>query len=370
MASVRASRHRSTTGICALLALALCALAAPLRAEETTWLPPEPGAEEHEWIKLTSGEWLRGEIKSMRDEELEFDSEELDLVELDWEDIAEIRSPRSLQYVFEGSGAATGPATMKDGVVRVQVGAEVLEFQAIHAVSIIEGATSEWEHWSLKASVGVTTRSGNTNQQDYSASVLLRREGEWSRFDTNYQGNVGTLEDVESVNNHVLDSRLDMFITRRLFVTPASLELYTDTYQNTDLRTTVGAGLGYDIVSGKKLDWYLQFSGGYQQTKYVSVEEGEAGDDKTWVVIPNTLFEWDPTKDIETSLRYSATIGVPEVKNTTHRTVGSLELDLTGALELIFSVQWDHNENPKAREDSSVPERDDLQLSFGLGIDL
>jgi hypothetical protein len=141
--SVRALGHRSGRGSCALVAFALCPPAAPVRAEETTWTP-RPDAEKNEWIKLTPGEWLRGEIKSMRDEELEFDSKELDLLELDWDDVAETRSPRNLQYVFEGDRKATGPATMRDGVIKVRVGDEVLEFQAAQAVSIIEGATSEW----------------------------------------------------------------------------------------------------------------------------------------------------------------------------------------------------------------------------------
>jgi len=368
--SVRACRHRTTTGSCVLLVLALCALAASLPAQETTWSPPLPDAEEHEWIKLTSGEWLRGEIKSMRDEALEFDSEELDLLKLDWDDIAEIRSPRSLQYVFEDRRTATGPATMRDGIVKVRVGGEVLEFQAAQAVSIVEGASKEWDHWSLKASVGVVSRSGNTNQLDYNALVLLRREGGTTRFDTNYAGNLGTVQDEESVNNHVVNLRLDAFVTRRLFVTPAWIELYTDKFKNVDLRTTLAAGVGYDVVRGKKLDWYLQLSAGYQQTQYVSVEEGEAGDEQTWVVIPNTLLEWDPNDDIETSLKYNATIGIPDVKNTVHRLVALLEVELTGALDLTFSATWDRNENPKARADGSVPERDDLQLSFGLGVDL
>jgi hypothetical protein len=39
---------------------------------------------------LTSGEWLRGEINFMRDEVVEFDSEELDVLNIDWKDIAEL----------------------------------------------------------------------------------------------------------------------------------------------------------------------------------------------------------------------------------------------------------------------------------------
>src|SRR5262245_20862292 len=50
--------------------------------------PPGPEtADKLDWVQMTSGEWLRGEIISLYDEVLEFDSEEFEDLELEWEDI-------------------------------------------------------------------------------------------------------------------------------------------------------------------------------------------------------------------------------------------------------------------------------------------
>src|SRR5215467_2438752 len=48
----------------------------------------------NDWIQIKSGEWLRGRIKSLQDDRLDFDSEELDLLSFDWKKICTLRSPR------------------------------------------------------------------------------------------------------------------------------------------------------------------------------------------------------------------------------------------------------------------------------------
>ena len=50
--------------------------------ETKEWIP---SAEKYDWLQLTSNEWLKGEIKGMYKDSLEFDSDKLDLLEIDWE---------------------------------------------------------------------------------------------------------------------------------------------------------------------------------------------------------------------------------------------------------------------------------------------
>jgi hypothetical protein len=362
-------RYRTTGACVAMVFSSLCGFSSAVLAQETAWTPPVPVDAGQDWIKLTSGEWVRGEIKSLREGTLEFDSEKLDLLKLDWGDVAEIQSPRNLQYVFSDGHVATGTAVLQAGVAKIRVGAEVSEFQAAQIVSIVEGAASEWDRWSAKASLGLVSRSGNTDQLDYNALVFLRREGGRTRFDTNYVGNFGKIEGVQNVNNHLLNSKLDAFLTQRLFVTPISIELYSDRFQNTDLRGTLAVGFGYDVLQSA-VDWYLQLRGGYVRTNYRSVESGQDDVEDSGAVIPSTSLEWDPTSDIETSLSYTATVSVPEVENTFHHLVALMDVGVYSILDFTFSIAWDRVESPKPREDGSSPQRDDFRLAFGLGIDL
>jgi len=57
--------------------------------------PPDPSPLQYDWIRLVSGEWRKGEIELMRSDRLEFESDELDSLKLDWENVAEVRTIRT-----------------------------------------------------------------------------------------------------------------------------------------------------------------------------------------------------------------------------------------------------------------------------------
>ena len=63
---------------------AAVSLAGPCSNASADWTPPPPMPDEFDWVQLVSGEWLKGEIRAMYKDSMEFDSEELDLLNLDF----------------------------------------------------------------------------------------------------------------------------------------------------------------------------------------------------------------------------------------------------------------------------------------------
>ena len=61
------------------------------------WSPPPPTPDDYDWVRLISDEWLKGEVKVMYKDSLEFDSKELDLLTIDWLDIKELRTAHVLE---------------------------------------------------------------------------------------------------------------------------------------------------------------------------------------------------------------------------------------------------------------------------------
>jgi uncharacterized protein DUF481 len=353
------------TGTMALFLL--CGWIGVSHAQDTTWAPPTPGQGKFDWIQLVSGEWLGGELKAMRDGSLEFDSDKLDLLKLDWSDVKGLRSPRSLEYVFDDRRTAVGPAVMSGGTIGVGTGGE--QYPASQLLSIVPGATSEWDRWSGKFSLGIVVRSGNTNQRDYNSILSLRRETGRTRFDVNGSVNYGTLESEKNIDNRQADAQLDVFLTKRLYVIPIAASAYADEFQNIDLRSTVSAGFGYDVVDKAKVDWTVGISVVSLPPNYSSVEAGESDVVEAGTVIPTTLLEWDPNGDIETSLDYRLTVNTETIKDAYHHMVALVDVDLTTLLDLAFSATWDHAETPRRDENGDLPKRDDLRISFGLGLD-
>ena len=122
-----------------LLVVALLGLPGDASAGSQTWSPPEPSPEDKDWVRLKSGEWLMGEIQILRDTDFEFDSDELDLLKLDWKDVVELRSPRILTYRFDDLGVFSGSAVMKEGIVAIRTGDKVREFPRECLLLILEG---------------------------------------------------------------------------------------------------------------------------------------------------------------------------------------------------------------------------------------
>lgn len=339
-------------------------------AQDQAWHPPSPSPESKDWIQLTSGEWLHGEIDLMRDDVLYFDSEELDDLKIDWEDVAEIRSSRILTFTFMEGGVVSGTCSMRGGIIKIDTAAGVGEFQRSDLLSVLEGSPRELNYWSLKSTLGLIARSGNSEQADVSAFLRLRREATRSRFDVEYTGNIGSVQKEQNVNNHLLVTNFNVFVSRRLFLTPAAVEMYTDKFQNIDYRATAGAGVGYYLYRRSKFDWFLQVKGAYQVAQYISVQPGEDRRKENGAIIPALSIDWDITSDVEFELDYNSQIGLPDTKNTFHYLFAVLSIDFLGYLDLDTSLQWYHNESPVADAEGNVPKRDDVRISIGLGVDI
>jgi hypothetical protein len=121
----------------AVLGLALSmAAASPAGADEVTvasdpagavplspteFIPPDDG---YDWLRLVSGEWLKGELIGLFDGEVEFDSEILDKLVIDAEDIRDVRSSRRFGISVRGEEMLIGTVSMHGDRVIVDTGSQ------------------------------------------------------------------------------------------------------------------------------------------------------------------------------------------------------------------------------------------------------
>jgi len=361
--------HRNT-GHLLLVTLIFLALATGLAtAQDDAWAPPPPSDIEKDWIRLSSGEWLWGTIDLMRDESLEFDSEEMDNVTIDWVDVVEIRSARAMTYVRLDGSLVTGTSTMKGETVLVDTAGGVIEIPRVQISSILEGKPTELNFWSAKIGVDLSTRTGNTNQKDLGARIFIKREAARSRIDVRYQGNFSKTNDVENIRNNRGNIEWKVFLSRKFFVSPVKLEFSSDKFQNIDRRLTGGVGLGYYISRSSKADWFVELGASYQDTRWRSVEPGEDLEESNGSLPFRTTLETDINKRTELTAEYGVQIGLGHDPNHIHHTFLMFEIDLWGDIDFDMSVTWDHVTRPKTNAEGITPLKDDVATYFGLSID-
>lgn len=337
------------------------------------WATAVPPTDEWDWIQTTSGEWLKGELKSMYEGSLEFDSDEFDLQILDWEDVAQVHATGIKRVSI---ATPTGPLTYigelvitKDTVI-VETDDGKKEFPRSQLLAITRGAESEWDNWSAKIDVGLNFSRGNSQQTDFTMKLNVKRQTPDSRFVTDYLGNISENNLAQTVNNHRLNAFFDMFVAKEYFFRPVFAEYFRDPFQNIDYRVTVGLGAGYHIIDTPKTTWDVSGGLGYRATRYVSVEAGDDQKVDTPALVFGTFYDTTLTKTVDFNVRYDGSIVNEESGTYSHHAIATFETELTSILDFDISFVWDRTQNPQVREDGSTPKQDDFQLLLTLGVDI
>lgn len=332
------------------------------------WEPQPPMPDKFDWVQLKSGEWLKGEIKVMYEKSLEFDSEELDLLNLDLEDIKQIRSAQVLTVRMRDGETSTGKMLMEEGTVRV-LGDAPQQYNRAELLSVTAGVPRERNYWAGKVSAGGNFRSGNTDEVQASASASFRRRTVENRVNLDYLGNFSETNDVESSNNHRANAVWDWFFSEKLFLRPVFFEYYRDPFQNIQSRFTLGTGLGYQLIDTSRTDWSIFAGPAWQATRFDQVEPGKSRTGETWAFSAGTTYDTELTKRIDFVYDYRFQVTSPESGRYNHHMIGTFEIELTDSLDLDLSFVWDRIEKPRPNADGSLPKQDDYRMIVGIGYD-
>jgi len=337
-------------------------------AKAKTWIP---SAVDYDWIQLTSNEWLKGEIKGMYKDRLEFDSDKLNLLKIDWEDVKILRSHRVNNANIDGIGAASGVLEVTNNNVQLINDYDDAIYDRSKLISFAPGGDHETDLWSVKAFLGFDVQEGNTKQLDYIARLTMKRQASVTRLVIDYTGNISKTGDgdngtIKTTDNHRLSAIYDYFKTQRFFYTPVFSEYYRDPFTNIDWKVTLGTGLGYTLID--KADIELEISGGpaYVRTQFSSVQEGADASESTIAAVFRTNYDFELTDTLDFIAEYGMQIGRRAAGGYIHHMVLSVENELTQSVDIDISFTWDRTTNPAKKADGSSPETDDYRMSFGF----
>jgi len=331
---------------------------------------PVPRSDDFDWLQFKNGEWLKGEIKDLQDKSLSFESDQLDTMQLDWDDVQALYSSKRNTLLFKDKTSAEGTIRIEGDQVFVKTAAGEQSYARDNLRSIIPGRQTEWNYWSAKLSLGATVRRGNVNQSDVSAFLRIERRSPANRSRLDYNGVYGSVDGEETANNHRALLTHDVYLTPRLYVRPLSFEFYRDKFQNIEYRLTPAAGLGYDIIDRSGLEWSVNAGAGYQHTEFWEVAPGEPGSDGTAAFLAGTDFEWEATSKIDVGFLYHITVAAPETQNFNHHAEAYVSFDLWNDLDFDVRLTWDRVNNPIPGADGTTPKPDDVRLFVGLGWEL
>jgi putative salt-induced outer membrane protein YdiY len=334
---------------------------------DLSWVPPP---DTFDWVQLKSGEWLKGRAKAMQEDELEFDSEELNNRTFDWKDIRQVRTGqgRVIQIKFIDGEILTGGIVITPTQVTVN-GTEQRTVPRDQLQSFTRGGSKERDYWSGKVDLGLTIRSGNTEQTDYNGQAHLKRRTPTTRLKVDYIGNISKAAEVKSADNHRVNAEFDVWMSKHFYLVTPYAEYFSDPFQNIAERDTIGVGVGYDLIAKPKLEWTISIGPGYQRTRYESTQPGEPNKKENAAFAFGSVFEWDITNDLEWTLEYRGQFTNKEAGETTHHAVSTISVDITKRLDVDFSFVWDRINNPTVDANGVSPKPDDYRFVVSLALD-
>jgi putative salt-induced outer membrane protein YdiY len=329
--------------------------------------PPEPRSGDDDWVQLANGEWLKGEVTDLQDDDLVFESDELDELRLDWSDVHALYSNRINTVMLRDGTTAQGRLRIEGDEVVVITDEGETAYPRDEVRSIVPGELIERNLWSGKITLGATARRGNTNQNDFTTSLRMQRRDARSRFTLQYDGVVSEVDDSKVANSHRGLANHDVYLTERLYVRPIRFEAFRDEFSNIDYRLTPSAGLGYDIVDTDDLEWSVAAGAGWQFTEFDEAPPGEDERDDTAAFLLGTGLKWEATEKVDVRFEYAITVPVPETDAYNFRADFRVEVEIYGDLELDVGVIWDRINEPSPDGAGVVPDSDDVRVFVGLG---
>jgi putative salt-induced outer membrane protein YdiY len=349
--------------------LTLGAMASAIAADEpwTDDFTPPPGR--YSWVKLDTGEWLKGEIIAIYDDRLAFDSDHFDNLTLDLEDVEAIHG-KGVFVISAGQEApVSGMFQMRGQEVFVVSGGQRYTLDRAELVSVTPQAEQERDRWRGDVKIGLNVREGNTDIWEYSVGAGFQRRTPVSRWTLDYLANQNETDGARVEDSHRVTLASDRFTGRRLYWRPFSAQYFRDELQNIRHQGTVDTGLGYHLVDTPRTSWDLQAGVGGNYLENVSVQVGEVNGEWSPVGTLGMDLEYEVTSWLDYELSIDMWFLEETAGTYQHHIVTVLSSDLFGDLDLDISLEWNRTENPQAAEDNTIPEQDDYRFQVGLSYE-
>ncbi|WP_185962668.1 YdiY family protein [Thalassomonas sp. M1454] len=321
--------------------------------------------EGYDWVLLKNGELFKGEVVSMYQNSIEFDSDEVGLINLDFDDIDQLRGTQIMSIRFDNDEVVEGKIYIHEGIITFLDKPE-LQFPQDTVLAVARSKESGESLWDGSASFGVNYRSGNTEKFDYSGQIKLRRLTSTSRVLINTASNYSEVKDAETdenvrtVKNTRVTASYDWFYSRKVFFRVPGFSYYTDEFKNIKHQVGLGVAAGYVIYDEAHLNWDFHVGPSVLYTEYEQVEVDQDDTQSSPVIEVGTRYNYDLTKDIEFFLEYTVKFVNEESGSQLHHLEGGFDIELISDFDLNLKSIIDRVEKPIPDTEGIYPEKDDV----------
>jgi putative salt-induced outer membrane protein YdiY len=323
-----------------------------------------------DWILLKSQEIIKGEIISLYQEDIEFDSDELGIMTVDWTEVSILKSVNKMSVRLNSGLIVQGRLVVVDDKIHlIDSDGKKSIYPSSELNTVAKTSAREVGLWDGEFTFGFDFKDGNSEKLDFLVSTDLRRLTASSRIKISYLTQFSKASQEQTDNNHRLNTTYDLFYSKNIFVRLVDFEFFKDKFQNIKNRTTFGVSLGYLILDNSKHEWDISIGPSIQQTTYIDVAQGNKETETSPVAQFSTDYEYEITKDIDFELSYRVQFVNPESGHRLHNLNSGFDIELIDDFDVNIISIIDRVEKPIQTSDGTVPKQNDYTFSFGISYE-
>lgn len=298
-------------------------------------------------VVTSNGDTLHGQIKQMKDGELKIATPYAD-VKLPWKRVRSASTDGSVVVTLtDGSKLIGTLATTPGGELAVQPArAEAPVSFPVMAVSKIW--PGEIPEPMLKTSgyvnIGVKATDGNTNTKSYHGDAEFVARTPKNRYTIGAVLNYAEDSGETTANDKRAYARYDYFLSQKWYVN-TNMSFLKDEFQNLNLRSTLGAGMGYQFIETDDTKLGAELGGSYIREDYGDDLQDDSSVAARWALdYSQTFFD-----DAFTLFHHHELLQGVGADNSLFiaYTRSGVRFPLGSGLAGTIQVNYDYNDNPQ-----------------------
>lgn len=229
-------------------------------------------------VHMTNGDVIRGTIVTLGDGKLKVKPPYSAEVELEWTSVKGLRSEGPVELVLDDGTRVKGPVLLDpDGSLRIHLGSTGdLVIRDLAQIQGINPPVPKPITYKGNVQVGVSLSSGNAETVGASADADFVARAKRQRL--TIRGSWHYAEDNNEVSARDASGSIkyDFFPLEHLYVYANTLLDY-NAFQDLNLRSTIGGGLGYEILHSDKATLDAELGVSYfNEDKRIGTDQGYA----------------------------------------------------------------------------------------------
>ena len=337
----------------------------PKRSWEELSPTPKNG---FDWIETKYGDWLKGHIRYLYDDDVEFDSPEFGLLTISLSDIKRMKSYGMMRVNIDNAAIFVGLVDYANGEITIHSGNNSYTFDKRSIISLSTAKTKERYLWAGDITLDYDLRRGNTDQSNATLKVSLKRRTPKNRFAFDYLGRYSKSNGEKTAEDSRINAKYDYFLSKYFFVTPLFGEYYRNYFQNIKHQTTLGSALGYTLIDTPKSEWYISAGPALLYTEFYKTQADEKSFESSASFEILSKYEFKFYTLHKLKIEYKMTFSDTKTGKFRHHFVFKLENDIVkDKIFIDTTFLWDYVKEVQSAEDLE-PLRNDYQFLVGAGI--